>query len=142
MGDIQVSDYYYGDESNQFSFYRIPGKTDPSYMESNQTDFIYPHPSINPPSTVPTGRWIDRSEQRREVEENIEYQASCRQFGREDMESVVELMTDVLCSAHPHGSYWRGEYFHRLGPQSLSDTGPQPFGVCIWVPAAQHQGGP
>ena len=28
MGDIQVPDYYYGDESSQFSFYRIPGKTE------------------------------------------------------------------------------------------------------------------
>lgn len=74
------------------------GKTDPSYIESNQTDFIYPDPSINPPSPLPAGRWIDRNEQRREVEENIEYQALCRQFGREDVESVVELMTDVLCS--------------------------------------------
>ena len=32
------------------------------------------------------------------MEENIEYQVLCRQFGREDVESVVELMTDVLCS--------------------------------------------
>ena len=32
------------------------------------------------------------------MEENIEYQALCRQFGREDVESVVELITDVLCS--------------------------------------------
>ena len=24
MGDVQVFDYYYGDESSQFSFYRIP----------------------------------------------------------------------------------------------------------------------
>ena len=39
-----------------------------------------------------------KEEQRREVEENIEYQALCRQFGREDVESVVELITDVLCS--------------------------------------------
>ena len=74
------------------------GKTDLNYIESNQMDFIYPDPSINPPSGSPAGRWIDRNEQRREVEENIEYQALCRQFGREDVESVVELMTDVLCS--------------------------------------------
>ena len=74
------------------------GKTDPNYIESNQMDFIYPDPSINPPSAPPSGRWIDRNERRREVEENIEYQALCRQFGREDVESVVELMTDVLCS--------------------------------------------
>ena len=74
------------------------GKADPSYIESNQTDYIYPDPSINPLSALSASRWIDRNEQRREVEENIEYQALCRQFGREDVESVVELMTDVLCS--------------------------------------------
>ena len=78
-------------------------KTDPSYIESNQTDFIYPDPSINPPSALPASRWIDRNEQRREVEENIEYQALCRQFGREDVESVVELITDVLCSTRDTG---------------------------------------
>ena len=32
------------------------------------------------------------------MEENIEYQALCREFGWEDVERVVELMTDVLCS--------------------------------------------
>lgn len=77
------------------------GKSDPSYIKSNQTDFIYTDPSIYPSSTPPPVGWIDRNEQRREVEENIEYHALCRQFGREDVESVVELMTDVLCSTRP-----------------------------------------
>lgn len=77
-------------------------KIDPNYIKSNQTDFIYTDPSIYPSPSPPAGRWIDRSEQRREVEENIGYQALCRQFGREDAESVVELMTDVLCSTRPY----------------------------------------
>lgn len=77
------------------------GKSAPSYIKSNQTDFIYTDPSIHPSPAPPLGGWIDRSEQRREVEENIEYHALCRQFGREDVESVVELMTDVLCSTRP-----------------------------------------
>ena len=78
------------------------GKIDPNYIKSNQTDFIYTDPSIYPSPSPPAGRWIDRSEQRIEVEENIGYQALCRQFGREDAESVVELMTDVLCSTRPY----------------------------------------
>lgn len=77
------------------------GKSDSSYIKFNQTDFIYTDPSIYPSPAPPPGGWIDRSEQRREVEENIEYPALCRQFGREDVESVVELMTDVLCSTLP-----------------------------------------
>ena len=78
------------------------GKTDPSYIKSNQTDFIYTDPSIYPSPSPPSGRWIDRSEQRREVEENIGYRVLCQRFGHEDVESVVELMTDVLCSTRPY----------------------------------------
>ena len=73
-------------------------KSDTINTDKNKTDRNDTDPSIHPSPAPPPGEWIDRSEQRREVEENIEYHALCRQFGREDVESVVELMTDVLCS--------------------------------------------
>ena len=44
---------------------------------------------------------VDRNDCRREVEERIEAQALRRQFGYDDVESVVELMTDTLCSTRP-----------------------------------------
>ena len=77
------------------------GKADPNYIESNQTDFIYTDPSIHPFPFPPRDGWIDRKDCRREVEENIDFMSLCRQFGREDVEGVVELMVDTLCSTHP-----------------------------------------
>ena len=77
------------------------GKPAASYIESNQTDFIYTDPSIYPAQPPPNMEWIDRNDCRREVEERIEAQALRRQFGYDDVESVVELMTDTLCSTRP-----------------------------------------
>lgn len=79
------------------------GKPAGSYIKSNQTDFIYTDPSIHPSPSSQSGPpgWMDRFECRAEVNENIEYQALCRQFGHEDVECVAELMTDVLCSTRP-----------------------------------------
>ena len=77
------------------------GKTAASYIKSNQTDFIYTDPSIYPAQPPSERGWIDRYEQRREVEERIEARALSQQFGYEDVESVVELMTDILCSTRP-----------------------------------------
>lgn len=77
------------------------GKTAASYIKSNQTDFIYTDPSIYPAQPPPDMGWIDRNDCRREVEERIEAQALRRQFGYDDVESVVELMTDTLCSTRP-----------------------------------------
>lgn len=76
------------------------GKPAASYIKYNQTDFIYTDPSIYP-AQPPGQGWIDRYEQRREVEERIEARALSQQFGHEDVESVVELMTDILCSTRP-----------------------------------------
>ena len=44
---------------------------------------------------------MDRYDCWREVEERIEAVALGRQFGTEDVESVVELITDVLCTTRP-----------------------------------------
>lgn len=77
------------------------GKPAASYIESNQTDFIYTDPSIYPAQPPPNMEWIDRNDCRREVEERIEAQALRRQFGYDDVESVAELMTDTLCSTRP-----------------------------------------
>jgi hypothetical protein len=75
------------------------GKADASYIKSNQTDISYPDPSIYP--HAPPGRWIDRSECRRTVQRNVDYSALCSRFGYDDVESAVELITDVLCSTRP-----------------------------------------
>lgn len=44
---------------------------------------------------------MDRSDCRREVEDQIEFSYLCGQFGYEDVDGVVELMVDTLCSTSP-----------------------------------------
>ena len=50
------------------------GKSDASYIKSNHTDFSY---------------------------YNAEYDSLCRQYNSEDVNEVVELIADVLCSTRP-----------------------------------------
>ncbi len=80
------------------------GKSDGNYIKSNQTDLIYTDPSIHPsPSAppAPESGWMDRSEYLREIRENIEYPLLCQQFNPDDVDEVVGLMADVLCSSQP-----------------------------------------
>lgn len=72
-------------------------KEDGSYTKSNQTDSIQLDPSIYPPN----GRWMDRMDCREEIERRIEYPLLCAQFGREDVDEVVELLVDVFCGTRP-----------------------------------------
>lgn len=41
---------------------------------------------------------MDRSEYLKEIKENIEYPFLCQQFNRDDVDEVVGLMADVMCS--------------------------------------------
>ena len=41
---------------------------------------------------------MDRSEYLKEIKENIEYPFLCQQFNRDDVDEVVGLMVDVMCS--------------------------------------------
>lgn len=74
-------------------------KQDGSYLKSIQTDPIQLYPSIYPP--FPDGRWMDRSDCRKEIEQRIEYSILCTQFDREELGEVIELMVDTLCSTSP-----------------------------------------
>ena len=77
------------------------GKTDGSYIESNQTDFSQLNPSIHPSPSTPPIRLMERFERQKEIMENIEYESLCSQYSREDVDEVVELLTDALCSTRP-----------------------------------------
>ena len=75
-----------------------------NYIESNQTDFSYPDPSIHPsgPSGPPLGiGWMDRAERREEVKDSIDYGPLCQQYSREDVDELVELITETLCAVRP-----------------------------------------
>ena len=77
------------------------GKAAPSYIKSNQTDFSYTDPSILPSGFPPGAGWMDRLDQRREVDEAISYESLCSQFNREDVDEIAELIVDVLCTTRP-----------------------------------------
>lgn len=78
------------------------GKSDASYIESNQTDSIQLNPSIHPSvSSLDGSRLMDRSDCQEEVRENIQYEELCRQYNFEDVDEVVELICDVLCTTRP-----------------------------------------
>ena len=73
-------------------------KPDASYIKSNQTDFSYTDPSILPSGSPPSAGWMDRLDQRREVDEAIGYESLCSQYNREDVDEIAELIVDVLCT--------------------------------------------
>ena len=80
------------------------GKPDGSYNNINQTyeSHTYPsetYPSIHPPS--PRG-WMDRYDQRARIKEQIDYSRLVRRYQREEVDSLVELITDTLASTAPY----------------------------------------
>lgn len=78
------------------------GKSDASYIKYNQTDFSQLDPSIHPSVSGLDSGWMERYESsKEEIRENIEYRELCRQYSREDVDEVVELMADVLCTTRP-----------------------------------------
>lgn len=77
------------------------GKPAPSYIKSNQTDISQLDPSILPSGSPPSAGWMDRFECRKEVEDAIGYDRLCDRFGRNDVDEVTELITDVLCTTRP-----------------------------------------
>ena len=75
------------------------GKTDPNYIKLNQTDFSYTDPSISPISPRKAADMeMDRYEKREEIKTNIDYPYLQRQCPYDDVESLLELIVDVVCS--------------------------------------------
>ena len=85
---------------------RLPGveKTDPNYTKLNQTDFNHPDPSTYPPSppqpvTMEAYRLeMERYEQREQIKENIDYDYLLQEHPYDDVESLLELIVDVVSS--------------------------------------------
>ncbi len=76
-------------------------KSDASYIKSNQTEINQLDPSIPPSGSLLSAGWMDRFECRKEVEAAIEYNKLCEHYGREDVDEIAELITDVLCTTRP-----------------------------------------
>ena len=73
-------------------------KTDPSNNNINQTNFSQTDPSIYPPSPGAEQMEIDRCETREEVKCQIDYDLLRQDHPYDDVESMLELLVDVLCS--------------------------------------------
>ncbi len=76
-------------------------KSDGSYIESNQTESSQLDPSIHPSPAPPEMGLMDWMDCGRELRESIGYATLCARFNHEDVDEVVELMTDILCTTRP-----------------------------------------
>lgn len=74
-------------------------KSDPNHTNRSHPDFSHPDPSISP-RYPPYGEMdgIDRNQIREELKENIDYEHLCSQCPYDDVESLLELMVDVVSS--------------------------------------------
>lgn len=69
------------------------GKSDASYTYKNQTETVTLNPSIDPADD-----WRDRRECVRFISESVERDELAKRFGNEDVDGVIELIADTLCS--------------------------------------------
>ena len=94
--DVQKSDFT---TSRGRDFRRAEvAETDPNQTKRNQIDFIQPDPSIYPPAPSARQMEIDRCEQREEIKTSIEYEHLKQEIPYDDVESLLELIVDVMCS--------------------------------------------
>ena len=76
-------------------------KIDPNQTKRNHPDFNHPDLSIPPQSSPGSAMGMDRYEQREEVKANIDFENLRRAHPYDDVESLLELVVDVLCSTSP-----------------------------------------
>ena len=76
-------------------------KSDGSYIKSNQLDSSYTDLSIHPSPSTQNKGLMDRYDCREEVESQIDFLGLCRQYAKEDVDGIVELIVDTLSSVHP-----------------------------------------
>ena len=94
--DVQASDF----STQRGRDFRLveDEKTDPNQTNKNHIDFIQLNQSIYPPAPVGNPEEIDRCEVREEVKESIEYEHLKQELPYDDVESLLELIVDVMCS--------------------------------------------
>lgn len=73
-------------------------KPDPNQTNKNHIDFIQPNQSIYPPAPAGGLEVIDRYEAREEVKDAIEYEHLRQELPYDDVESLLDLIVDVMCS--------------------------------------------
>lgn len=70
-------------------------KSDPIYLEKNYLEKNYQNPSIC------LSGWTDESTSREALKEQISYSKLTEMYGADDVEGIVDLVSDVLSSSRP-----------------------------------------
>jgi hypothetical protein len=96
FSDVQKLDF--PTSRSRFSRHAEVEFSDPNQTKRNHPDFIQPNSSIHPPPPSAKQMEIDRYEQREEIKENIEFERLRQEFPHSDIESLLELIVDVMCS--------------------------------------------
>ena len=73
----------------------------PNYTKRIQTELIQPDPSILPRKPPAEGLEMDRYERRKELKANINYERLRRENPYDDIDDLLELMLDTVCSTAP-----------------------------------------
>lgn len=96
FADVQKSDF---PTSRGRNFRRAEvEETDPNHTKRSQIDLNHPDPSTYPPTPSARQMEIDRCEMREEVKESIEYERLRQELPYDDVESLLELIVDVVSS--------------------------------------------
>ena len=72
-------------------------KREASYLDNNYPDSSYPDPSIYPAQAPPDG--YDRFGCRKQLYEKLDYEILITEYGETSVKSIIELLTDTLCTA-------------------------------------------
>ncbi len=74
-------------------------KREASYLDNIYPDLSYPDPSIYPAQAPPDG--YDRFDCRKQLYEKLDYEILITEYGETSVKSIIELLTDTLCTAKP-----------------------------------------
>ena len=72
-------------------------KQEASYLDNIYPDLSYPDPSIYPAQAPPDG--YDRFGCRKQLYEKLDYEILITEYGEASVKSIIELLTDTLCTA-------------------------------------------
>lgn len=72
-------------------------KREASYLDNIYPDLSYPDPSIYPAQAPPDG--YDRFDCRKQLYEKLDYEILITEYGETSVKSIIELLTDTLCTA-------------------------------------------
>ena len=74
-------------------------KREASYLDNIYPEFSYPDPSIYPAQAPPDG--YDRFDCRKQLYEKLDYEILITEYGETSVKSIIELLTDTLCTSKP-----------------------------------------